>query len=208
MSLIDLIQIVKTGSPAEVKSAQKQIEKLWNQSCQNKAMRQEFAVFMQEARAFDAIADTYHKASFINTIKWALWFADLDSFSFWSEFLLRQVQSPEGEIRVATVRASTYLLLMVSSNFDHEIPPDKIEKARLAKNCFGHWIMSIKALLAKYNEKRFNRCKYIDALPVGVYKSLQQLHHAQLPSPYFEGIYNEFRNSLNIPRGFNGFGRA
>ena len=206
--MLEIIRIIKTGSPAEVKAAQKQVEKFWHQSCFNKTLRQEFLVFMQEAQSFDSIADTYHKACFINTLKWPLLNAESDNFQFWSEFFLRHIQSPEGKIRIAVVRASEYLLQVVANDFKRQGAPDEIAKSHLAKKYFVQWIMRIEDLISKYHEKRFNRCKYIDAFPTGIYKSLQQMLHAQLPSPYFNGIYSEFSACFGIPHGFDGFGRA
>ena len=206
--MVELIQIIKTGTPPEVKVAQKQVEKFWHRACSDKPLRKEFSVFMQEARHFEDIPDILHKTYFINTLKWPLWESKLDDFPLWSDFLLRQVQSPEGKIRIAIVRASEYLLLALDQHFERPGASNDPEQARIALNYYGRWVMCVEELLAKYHERRFNRCKYIDAIPPSVYKSLQQMHQVLLPSSFYEDFYRKFRSSLENPHGLNGFGRA
>ena len=206
--MVELIRIIKTGSPPEVKAAQKQVEKIWHRACVDKLLRKEFSVFMQEARQFDDIHDILHKTYFINTLKWPLWESELADFPFWADFLLRQVQSPEGKIRIAAVRVGEYLLMAVDRHFDRTGDSRDPEKARIALNYYGRWVMCVEELLGKYHERRFNRCKYIDAIPPSVYKSLQQMHQVLLPSGFYEDIYRKFRSSLENSYGLNGFGRA
>ncbi|MDP2867037.1 MAG: hypothetical protein Q8O90_12415 [Elusimicrobiota bacterium] len=44
-----LIAVIKTGAPAEIKAAQKRVEKLWRQSCTNPELKKAFVVFALKA---------------------------------------------------------------------------------------------------------------------------------------------------------------
>jgi len=207
--LLELIRVIKTGTPAEVKLAQKQVERLWNQSRFSSELRNDFSVlFMQETLTFGSIADADHKAYFINTIKWALWTSKIEDFPLWVNFFLTNIQNSEGKVRIATVCASEYLLCALPISFDRQESESERANARIAKDYFGQLVMCVEALIRKYHEPRFNRYKYVSALPPGVYKSLHQLLGRLLPSAHFEGIYREFCRSLEQTNGIIDFGRA
>lgn len=189
--LLGLIEIIKTGTPLEIKSAQKNVEKIWHQACEKRDLRKSFFVFMQEAQTFSEISDTDHKVYFINTLKWPLWFLELENFYFWLDFLLCQVQNQQGKIRIAVVRASQYMHIAISMYFNPHLSTDG-EKAQIAKNYFGYWVMCVKTLIEKYHKPFFNRYKYVDSLPSCTYKSLNQMLYILLASDYFEDIYRKF----------------
>jgi hypothetical protein len=200
-SLKDLIGIIKTGNPAEVKSAQKQVQKIWNEACQKRELKKEFGVFVEEARSFDEIKDTEHKAYFLNTLKWPFWGDSIDDFPFWSDFILNCVQSPEGKIRLAAVRAAEYLVVEVTGFFDSEhfmrtrgVSP---ETAKIAKHYFCVFAFRAYELVKQYHKPEHNRYRYIHSLKAGVYKSAQQLlNQSILPSEYFRNIYTDFLAEL------------
>lgn len=71
-SLKNLIEVIKTGMPSEVKSAQKEVEKFWyNARCipRREKGRQCFAIFLDELKNFEQIKDIDHQVYFINTLK-------------------------------------------------------------------------------------------------------------------------------------------
>ena len=64
---------------------------------------------------------------------------------------------------------------------------------RLAKTCFCGFALKAFQLAEAHLEPRFKRHKYIDSLPAGVYKSLQQLlWESILTCDRLENIYNDF----------------
>ena len=200
--LKELIQIIKTGAPQEVKAAQKRVEKLWNQACFSPELEKEFDVFVQEAANFEKISDMEHRAYFINTLKWPLWTDRLEHVPFWIEFLIACVRSPEGKIRLAAVHAAEYIVQGMSGYFKNgglfrrkEASPEQV---RVAKTYFCVFAMKAEGLINEYHKPEFNRCKYISALPPGIYKSAQQLlNQAILPSDYYKNIYTEFLRELD-----------
>jgi len=192
-----LITIIKTGTPAEVKLAQRQVEHLWAKASQDEASRLKFSVFLDEAKTLDRIPDIDHKAYFINTLKWPLYFAQPYSFPAWTELLLKWVIHPEGKIRMAAVRVAQYLAVSMedtlsqsSSDSNSQVPD---QTSGFAKNAFCLFALHVDQLITQYHEPRFNRYKYISSLPAGVYKSLQQLlNDSLLCCDHLEKVYRDF----------------
>ena len=195
--LKELIWIIKTGSPAEVRAAQKRVERLWHKTCFETELRKDFNVFLEEAAGYDAITDAEHRAYFINTLKWPLYFARPEMFTAWMDLLLDWVTRPEGKIRIAAVRAAQYLCVSMVCCFDepamNPARPEPPETREFARKSFCVFALRTEQLINLHAEPRFKRCKYIDALPVGVYKSLQQLlYESILTCEHFETIYENF----------------
>jgi len=199
--LAKLIKIITTGTAVEVKNAQKRIERIWNQSCRDMEKRRMFSVFLEAARDFDKIPDVEHQAYFINTLKWAFYFALPETFPIWTELLIGWVQHPDGKIRIAAVRAAQYLSDTMES--DSEDRPDRPhqyspETKQFAKDCFCIFALRADQLITKYHKPAFNKYRYISSLPAGIYKSAQQLlHESILTCPRFERMYDEFLDKMN-----------
>lgn len=199
--LPSLIKIITTGPAPEVKAAQKRIERIWNQSCRDMEKRLAFSAFLEAARDFDKISDVEHQAYFINTLKWAFYFAHPETFPIWTELLIGWVEHPEGKIRIAAVRAAQYLAASMESDSEdrpdrpHQYPP---EIRQFSKDCFCLFALRADQLIAKYHKPAFNKYRYISSLPAGIYKSSQQLlHESILTCPRFEKMYEEFLDKLN-----------
>lgn len=111
--LQNLINIVKNGSSIDVKSAQKQIEKIWHETCRQEDEERElvFGVFLEELKSFSQIKDVDHQAFFINILKWPLYFLGSKYFFEWANFMLEQIQNESGKIRQAVIKASDYLMI-------------------------------------------------------------------------------------------------
>jgi len=73
--LENLLEVIKTGSPEEVKEAQKKVEKFWYEFYipQREEGKKAFSIFLNEIKRFEKIKDIEHQAYFINTLKWPLW---------------------------------------------------------------------------------------------------------------------------------------
>lgn len=196
-SLKELIAVIKTGAPAEVKAAQKQAERLYNKVCRNAELEKVFAVFLEEAFVLEKTADVEHQVYFINTLKWPFFAARPETFIFWIDLLLSWVVRPEGKIRLAAVRAAQYLVVNIVFMFDEPDgvgrPKESPENINLAKACFCGFALKVAQLTETHMEPRFKRHKFIDSLPAGVYKSLQQLMwESILTCDRLEKIYTDF----------------
>ncbi|MDI6883339.1 MAG: hypothetical protein QMC93_02595 [Patescibacteria group bacterium] len=199
--LKNLIEIIKTGSPEEVKVAQKQVEKFWHEVYipKREEGRKAFSIFLDEIKEFDKIQDIDHQAYLINTLKWPFFSIGEEYFEEWTNFVLKCIQHPSGKIRQAILKATEWLVLdiAVDVKFDldskRKISQEEKERIEKNKNCFGYFVSATEELLEKYYEPRFNRYKYIKSLPVGVYKSLQKLMvEVFLRSEHYEKIYEDF----------------
>jgi hypothetical protein len=199
--LKNLIEIIKTGTPSEVKSAQKEVEKFWHNVYipQREKGWQCFSIFLDELKNFEQIKDIDHQVYFINTLKWPLWAIGEEYFDVWAEFILRYIQHPSGKIRQAVFLASDYLIMdiVVDLRFDFndnkKISDEDRERVRKNRLRFGRFTQAVENLLEKYDEPRFHRYKYIESMPAGVYKSLQKLITENLlRSEYYENLYKDF----------------
>jgi len=197
--LKNLIEIIKTGSPQEVKEAKKQVEKFWRNVYIPKRGegRKAFSIFLEEIKKFDQIQDIDHQAYFINTLKWPLWSIGEEYFEQWADFILKYIQHPSGKIRQAIIKVADYLImdiiLEVRADPSKKLSPE--DKQRIQKNQerFGNFIFTVETLLGKYDEPRFHRYKYISSLPPSVYKSLQIFLSELLRSEALENTYLEWK---------------
>ncbi len=203
----NLINIIKIGDPVEVKIAQKEVAKFWNDFYipNRVAGRAAFGSFLEELNNFEKIKDAEHKAYFINTLKWSLWAIGEENFEIWARFLLTHIQDPAGKIRQAVIHATDYLIIDITLDdkypgFEHV----KLSKEQLGalitrnKDHFGSFVLAIEDLIEHYYEPRFNKYKYVSSLPSGVYKSLNILiTSGLLRSKYYEDIYDDFLKRMH-----------
>ena len=198
--LKNLIEIIKTGRPEEVKRAQKEIEKFWQDFYipNRKEGKKAFSIFLEEIKKFDEIQDIDHRTYFINTLKWPFWAIGEEYFEEWADFVLKYIQDPSGKIRQAIVQASEYLItdLLLDLKFINKknLSPEIKQKVQKNRERFGNFVDAIEELLEKYYEPKFRRYKYITSMPPSVYKSLQKLLVENLlRSEYYENIYFEYK---------------
>jgi len=204
INLQKLINIIKVGSPADVKIAQKQIEKIWRDTCQHDDNKREeiFYIFLEELKIFSQIKDINHQAYFINTLKWPLHFIGEKYFSDWSDFILAYIQHPSGKIRQAIIKISDYLIMDLRMDFKYDFVRTKDKNLNRQeiivsnKKKFCSFVFSIEDLTRQYYESIFKKYKYVDSLPIGVYKSLQMLLANLLEAEFYEKMYHNFLNEL------------
>ncbi|MDO8805243.1 MAG: hypothetical protein Q7R35_12510 [Elusimicrobiota bacterium] len=206
----EIITVIKTGTPAEVKQAQKQFEKYWDGLRDDKDKAAKEAVvelLLREIHSMDSVLDVEHQAYLINTVRWGLWTNIDKHFDKWRDFVLKYIQHPSGKIRIAVIRACDYITLElgVPAQFYRDMknkgPLSAQEAAdfKERKNKFGLFTLAVEELLRKYDEPRFRRYKYVASMPPSVYKSLQQLvTEVLLRNEFYDGIYREFLRELNL----------
>lgn len=212
----NLIEVVKTGRPEEVKIAQKKIEKIWRSYSfkeeDRKKRKLDFNIFLEELENFDKICDDNHKAYFIYTTKLVVWFDSKGDFEKWAKFFIKEIQNPSGKVRQAVVRTANYLISSLKTDFNSFHLNNKLskeDKERIVAHdisLYGHFVLEVQDLLDRYYEPKFNRYKYISSLPIGIYKSLNLLMVEIMPTDYFKRIYDNFLNELKAKRkGFNNY---
>lgn len=150
------------GSPAEIKEAKKEIKKI---TCRNGDWcRQYRAKYFEILDNFDQIKDAKHQAAFIDGT--GIFFLCLrnEDFEKLSDFTLRTLQSPHGNVREAIRKASDWLhILIVSSDSESEVQVRQ----------YLRYINGLEELMEKYPDK--SRAKYIDKMPPSVNKSVQMV---------------------------------
>lgn len=206
--LKSLIQTIKIASPAEVKLAQKQIEKFWHNFYipNREEGRVAFRLFLEELKTFEQIKDIDHQAYFISTLKWPLRAIGEENFENWAGFLLSYIQHPSGKIRQAVIHASEYLISSIIVGLRHgekekKLTPDIKESVKKNKMRFGAFVMEVENLIDQYQRPRFKKYKYVSSLPTGVYKSLNKLiTEVLLRSEYYEKLYQNLLNELRAKR--------
>ncbi len=205
--LKNLIEIIKAGSPEEVKEAQKKVEEFWHEVFipKREEGRRTFLIFLDEIKKFDEIQDIDHQAYFINTLKWPFWSIGEEYFEEWADFILKYIQHPSGKIRQAIVSATDYLIIDIrvdlKTDFGKELSKEDKQRTKKNRERFGNFVCAVENLLDKYYEPRFNRYKYISSMPVSVYKSLQKLLvEVLLRSDYYEKLYEDFLKNGGLIR--------
>jgi len=199
--LKEFLDIIKTGSPLEVKKAQKAIESYWHRIYipNRERGRAGFEIFLDEIKQFDKIVDDNHRMYFISSLKWAFWSIGDFYFDIFAGFVLKAIQHPSGKVRRNIVSTSDILLHGLALPDGHrplqlgetENDRKKREKVDLIK--FGTLVLQVENLIKLYFEPKYKRYKYVSSLPPGIYKSLNQLlTEALLPSNYYEKVFQHF----------------
>lgn len=200
-----LIAIVRTGDTQEVKVAQKAIASVWQNFYipHREEGRKAFEVFLDEIKTFDQIQDVDHQAYFISTLKWAFWAIGEEYFETWAAFILKCIQHPSGKIRQAIIHITDVLVLdlrdLPNSRRGQAEKRDAEGEVRelMSLQRFGSLVMSVEALLNRYDEPKYKQYKYVSSMPVGIYKSLQiLLTEKLLPSEYYQHLYDEYLRNL------------
>lgn len=199
-SFKQLVNVIKTGNPAEVKAAQKEIGKQYNRMRYplTESQKQEYRIFLTGIKEFDRIEDINHQAYFINTLKWPLLVISEENYQIFADFIIRQIQNPSGKIRQAIINSVDWLLIS-SATFNLESifsnpTKEQTEKIQQNKKRFCLLTSKIEKLIRKYHEPRFNKYKYVNSIPPSIYKSLQILITEHLlPTEHQEKIYREYQ---------------
>ncbi|MFH1946785.1 MAG: hypothetical protein ABIJ23_01345 [Candidatus Magasanikbacteria bacterium] len=199
-TLKKLLETIKNGSPTEVKSAQKEVEKFWHNVYipEREKGREAFKIFLEELKNFESIKDIDHQCYFINTLKCPLYAIGEEYFGKWADFFLHYIQHPSGKIRQAVISAVDYLLMDIAEGLDSYDKKVVYDKHNKNMNYFCNFVCIVENLLAKYDEPRFRKFKYVSSMPASVYKSLQILITQKLfRSEYYEKLYEEFLKNIS-----------
>ncbi len=176
-----LIEIIKTGNKKEVNIAQKKIE-----SNQFEITPKTFSIFVDEIKKFDEIKDVNHQMYFVNTLKYPIFIIGEDNLKFFTDFVLKTIQHPSGKVRQAIISAYSNLnwdiYNALEENFERKNENQKELKKIYAQNrkTFFNFVDKLYEIAGKHHEPKFKKYKYINKLPVGVYKSIQKLIYEEV----------------------------
>lgn len=203
--LKDLIHAVMTGAPAEAKQAREEIDTLWRgitrTSEKQKAIYEAFIPAMDR---FGEIANIENQIVFIYTLQWPFLVLSEKYFERFGDFILDRIQSPSGKVRQAILHTSDWLGL----SFDiwpHLAPSKKMDEATLARlesnrRRYFSFVRKAEELAEKYYEPKFGKYKYVNAIPTGIYKSIQYLITERLlRTGEYERAYDRFLEEGKLP---------
>ena len=201
-----LIKIIVTSSPSEIKAAQKEIEKMFNnrRSSDKELKETTFKPFVEAIRNFDKIEDVDHQYYFVNTLKYPFFVLGDYHFEEWSELILKLIQNPSGKIRQAAISATDWLVLMklwIDEDKYFLKKPTKSDYERIERDRarFCTFVRKVEILLDKYYEQKYRRYKYVSSLPPSVYKSLEKLMtECLLPTEYQKKIYDDYYAQIEV----------
>jgi hypothetical protein len=194
-----IIATVKTGSRAEVKAAQKELEKLADSRSfhgQGKERRL-FEIFLDEIAHFGEISDPDHQVAFINILKWPFLFLGDIHFAYFAVFIALAIQHPSGNVRRAVVHAANWL--MMAAAMDLTFAPEegwsteRRQRQEETIDIFCRFAHTIVHLIQEYDEPKFARYKYLEKMPASIFKSLHQLlADVVLRSPHYQELYENY----------------
>lgn len=201
----NLIAVIKTGLPSEVREAQKQFEKYWHKICADKSEESKKAVLamlLDEIRRLDQIKDEKHQAYLINTLRYRLWDGMSEHFDEWRDFVLKYIQHPSGRVRRAVLMACDYIALefgCIRRTAEGDSDGPGAASAQKSLYRFGFFVRAVEELLRKHRKPGFNRYKYIQSMPPSVYKSLQMLMvQVLMRSEFYREMYDDFLRMMSM----------
>ena len=175
----ELIRLIKTGDTEQSRTAKKALHKL-RDSSDDKVRALIAAELTSEMRDFDSIENTDNRANFIYSLG-LVFLSKIDThFDFFMDFLIERLQDKNGKIRNAALNVAKGIYPIPSLRHKIEQRMKETEK-----------------LLEKYCQPKFKRCKYVQSLPPGIYKSLQMLmHKLSWVDEYFvkKDLFSEHKN--------------
>ncbi|MCG2726380.1 MAG: hypothetical protein L6420_09065 [Elusimicrobia bacterium] len=190
--LKELIKILKTGTPLQVKTADKGIEKLYDNLCQNYDEKCLFwEIFINELKNMHDLDDK-HKASLIYSLKRPVMFAEEEFFCDIIDVVFQNIQSNSGLVRQAVINLADNFFINISCITDFKNPGT--ERNQKAGDYFGYLAYGMALLQRKYYAPKFNKYKYTSSMPPSVYKSVGIIFSNIFYNKRYDIVYEEFLN--------------
>jgi hypothetical protein len=192
-----LFHILREGTPAEIKEAKKCIDKKWN------THREEFTniapLLFDHLQTFDSIVSPINKAGFISGIRlFYLALAD-DHFSQLKDFIVKNVQDPDGRIREAARKTAGWLSISLTSRaspFVYPIGTELTEKQKtnqiIAEKQYIDFVTEIEVLIEKYDDHTESEVEYVSDMKPSIHKSLQQIWNELTEKPTYRHIIEKY----------------
>lgn len=191
-----IFQIIKTGTPEEIKTAKKRLDKLWHDD--RKSFEKNAPVALEQMTMFDTIKNVKNQEAFVSSL--SLFFLALSDnhFKELKDFVLKVICHPHGHVREQMRKTADWLFMSLTSKIDPFVWPKgkkltqkQISEQEMAKKEFREYLNEIELLMEKYYERSYGRVKYIQSLKPSIYKSLQLL--------YFDLTRGNIHKKLHTP---------
>jgi hypothetical protein len=178
-NLEQIFEVFKTGSSVEVKEARKAVKKLWNKD--TKVFDKNVELVFKIIKDFDLIADDRHKAAVISGLSLAYLSLADDHFEELKNFIIKNLQNPNGQIREAAVDVNNWLYISLSARalpfvFPEEKPLTEKQKTEqvIATKQYVDFVSELEVLIDKYPVPNEDT-EYIDDMKPSINKSLQKV---------------------------------
>ena len=194
----DIFNILKTGSPAEIREAKKTVKKMWHKDTEIFDKNADFILGL--IKDFDLIADNIHKTAIISGM--SLCFLSLadDYFEEFKNFIIKNLQNTDGRIREAALDTSDWLYSSLTSRAEPFVYPEGtplIEKQKseqiIAIKQYIDLVAEIENLTDhKYNDPNDNS-EYINEMKPSISKSLHKIWERLTSSCVYRRIIEKSR---------------
>jgi hypothetical protein len=178
-NLEQIFEAFEVGSPTEIKEARKTVKKLWNKD--TKIFDKNIELVFQIIKDFDLIADDRHKAAVISGLSLAYLSLTDDHFEDLKNFIVKNLQNTNGQIREVAVDVSNWLYVSLSERaLPFVFPEGKLltEKQKteqvVATKQYADFVFELEVLMDKYPTPNENT-EYIDDMKPSINKSLQKV---------------------------------
>ncbi len=184
MTILEIIQNLKTGNKEEIRQAQKAIEKIWYQ----RKNRKEFeTLLLGGIRDFDKIKKLPNKLGFILALKLPLLKLGFKHYELCRDFILKLLEDENGNIRQQAGYTGDYLFMAFRPSYFETKSKKILEKNKRLEEKFTLLMKSLFKLAHEYSYQARGR-KFINRLSPCVFKSIQLLIGRQLVGDYNRNI--------------------
>ncbi len=178
-NLEQIFEAFKAGSSAEIKEARKAVKKLWNKD--TKIFHKDIELIFQIIKDFDLITDDKHKAAVISGLSLAYLSLADEYFEELKNFIVKNLQNQNGQIREVAVDVSSWLYMSLSERVEPFVFPEgktltekQKEEQVVATKQYVDFVSELEALMDKYPALNEDT-EYIDDMKPSINKSLQKV---------------------------------
>lgn len=198
--LKEIFKTLATGNRDEIKKTKKQIEVLWRKD--RKSFQKTGGLILGIIKDFDNISDPEHKAAVISGMSLFCLALSDKYFNELKDFILKNLQNPDGRIREAARRTGDWLYMSLTSRADPFIYPEgkqlnkSQEKDRvIAIEQYRSFVSELGRLIEHYEkeDKENRQIEYIDEMKPSINKSLQMVWSRLVSSRVYQKIIEQTR---------------
>ncbi len=181
-----IIETLKTGSPADIRIAKKDLKNIVNKDYlygdkkQRKKVIKDLLPFIDEARRFENIKDLDRQVYFLDALNTVMIAIGEEELEFFQDFIYKYIQHPSGKLRQAILRigANFYYFsidVIIENCNDDNLSKKEKEICETKRFSFFLFLDAIENLMGRHYSSEYDKYEYIDDMPPSIYKSLEML---------------------------------
>ncbi|MBU1000777.1 hypothetical protein KKE78_05305 [Patescibacteria group bacterium] len=172
-----LLLVLTKGTREEVKTAKKEIERLWHKD--RKVFYKSAHVVFEYFSKFDQIGKVENQAAFASGLSFFFLSLGDEYFDILADFTLKVFQHPNGSVREAIRKTADWLCMSLTARAEPFIYPKGKKLTEKQKNMqkkaeyqYINFVKELELLIDKYDEET-EKVRYINEMKPSVNKSLQ-----------------------------------